>query len=334
MYRVCIIGTGLISRSHAGALKAIENAELVAACDIVPEAAELFASTFDCKAYTDIEKMLDEEKPDFAIICTPTFLHYPQTKICVERNINVLCEKPLEREPDRAFLLKEAVDKSGVIFMTGQVVRFWSGYVKIKEWYDAGELGEIKMAHLRRVSSLAGDYSPWLYTPDQGGGAMHDVLVHDVDFLRYLCGPFKQVYANAVKDHTGCYNHVIANIIHANGVHAIAEASMMMQTGYPFSFAITLTCTEATIEYKYHAGATITDRTGEFCEFKIWRKGIGVEEFTVDIYDAYETQLREFIACVEAGKQSDIMPISDSVEVIQAVDAIHQSADDGKIHYL
>lgn len=326
-----LIGCGLIAASHAEAIGRMKDAKLLAVCDIKDEAADQLAEKCRCRAYTDAELMLDEIQPDAAVICVPTFVHEIYVSMCAKRKIHVLCEKPLERNPLNCRKLIEGVKEAGIIFMTAQVVRFWAGYVDIKKMFESGELGQIYMMHLRRVSSRAGQYGQWLFQPDLGGGAMHDMLVHDVDYLRYVAGPFERCYANAVKDETGCYNNVMANIIHKNGIHAVAEVSFTMQTGYPFSFSVHIVGTETTVEYSYSAGATIADRSGSRCEMKIWRKNKGLEEYPVEEYDAYQKQLEYFVECIREGRQPEVITPEQSYEVISMIDAIHRSADSGEI---
>lgn len=330
--KIVLIGCGLIAASHANAIRAIGNgAELVAACDANADAAEKFAKEFGCKSYRDAASMLDECRPDAAIICVPTFVHGEYVKLCADRKIHVLCEKPLERSVDACERLLQSVRESGIIFMTAQVVRFWSGYVEIKQMQERGEIGDVYMMHLRRVSSRAGQYGQWLFNPELGGGAMHDMLVHDVDYLRYFAGPFASCYANATQDETGCYNNVMANIIHKNGIHAVAEVSFTMPAGYPFSFSVRIVGTGATIEYSYAAGATIADRSASKTSMKIWRCGQEPEEMKLAAYDAYERQLAYFLDCVRAGSKPDIITPEQSFEVIRMIDALHRSADSGEI---
>lgn len=329
--KVVLIGCGLIARSHAQALTRIDGAQLAAVCDTKVEAAESLAKEYGCAAYGDAEAMLEEVKPDAAVICVPTFVHEKYVTMCAERGINVMCEKPLERSPEACARLVDSVKKTGIVFMTAQVVRFWTGYVEIKEMFDKGEIGDVYMMHLRRVSSRAGQYGQWLFGPELGGGAMHDMLVHDVDFLRYFAGPFEKCYANATQDETGCYNNVMANIIHKNGIHAVAEVSFTMQTGYPFSFSVRIVGTKASVEYSYSAGATIADRSASKSELKVWRKDKGLDTCAVSDYDAYEKQMRYFLNCVENKVQPDIITPDESYEVIKMIDALHRSADTGEI---
>ena len=329
--KVVLIGCGLIARSHVEVLKKIDDADLVAVCDINENAVTTLAKECDCNAYTDAEEMLAAEEPDVAVICVPTFVHERYVKLCAENGIDVLCEKPLERSAETCQKLINDVEQAGIIFMTAQVVRFWPGYTLIKEMYEKGEIGDIYMMHLRLVSSRAGQYGQWLFNPELGGGAMHDMLVHDVDFLRHLAGPFKQCYANAVKDETGCYNNVMANIIHKNGAHAVAEVSFTMQTGYPFSFSIHIVGTKATVEYSYCAGATIAERGGTKSEMKVWYEGTGLKNIEIDDYDPYQKQMEYFLDCVRNKKQPEIITTNQSYDVIKMMDALHLSADTGNI---
>jgi predicted dehydrogenase len=332
--KAVLIGCGLIATSHSQAIKSIGGVELAAVCDTNPQAADHIAQECGCLSYTDAGRMLDESRPDLAIICVPTFAHEECVRLCAERNIHVLCEKPLERSVESCRRLLDTVKKSGIIFMTAQVVRFWSGYTEIKEMFDKGEIGNVYMMYLRRVSSRAGKYGQWLFNPELGGGAMHDMLVHDVDYLRFFAGPFASCYANAVKDETGCYNNVMANIIHKNGIHAVAEVSFTMQTDYPFSFCVNIMGSRASVEYSYSAGATIADRSGSKSALKIWRKDRGLEEVPLSPYDAYERQLCYFLDCVKNNKKPEIITPDQSYEVIAMIDALHRSADEGKIMYL
>lgn len=335
-----IIGCGLIAGSHANALRHCREAELTAVCGRRKEPVEKFAREQGCRAYMDVEAMLDEIRPDAAVICTPTFLHEKHVEACAERKIHVLCEKPLEKNPAACRRLLDKVKSWGILFMTAQVVRFWTGYVELKEMFEKGQMGKIYMAHLRRVSHRSGQYSPWIFDPDLGGGAMGDMLVHDVDYLRYAVGPFQSVFAHAVKDETGCYNNVMANIVHKNGVHSLAEVSFTQQTGYPFGFSVDIAGSEATVEYQYSSGAdTLISRSGDAssgnsCQMRIWKKGIGQEIIPIRQYDAYRKQMEYFIECVHEGRQPEIITPEQSLEVICMMDAIKRSADSNEVVYL
>ena len=88
--RVAVIGLGVIGRVHARILR--ENGSLSAVCDI--DAAKLAEYT-DAAHYTDYTRLLDDFHPDAVHICTPHYLHAPMILSALEKNIHVLCEKPM-----------------------------------------------------------------------------------------------------------------------------------------------------------------------------------------------------------------------------------------------
>ncbi len=324
--RTVIIGCGLIAKSQAEAVRQCDQVELVGVCDVDGKKAEELGAHYGVGHYTDAGDLLDKCAPDFAIVCVPTFLHADMVELCGKAGVHVLCEKPLERSREACQRLIAYADQYGITVMTAQVVRFWPGYVQIKELYQSGQMGEVLMANFRRVSSRSGEYSSWLFDPDLGGGAMGDMLVHDIDYLRYLFGPFKSCYAHAVKDDTGCYNNVIANVVHTDGTHAIAEVSFNMQTDYPFSFSVSIIGTKMTVEYSFRAGITIADRAGASSSFKIWRKDQGLEEILVEDYDAYARQLKYFVDCLKTGRKPEIITLEESLQVITLIDTLVESA--------
>ena len=329
MVNVVIIGYGRIAQNHIQAIEQLENVQLVGICDHKDEKVQKAAALHNCRGYTDADTMLAELKPDAAIICVPTFAHEEYVEICINHGVAVLCEKPLTRTAGACRRVVDRVNASGIIFMTAQVVRFWPGYVEIKQMLDRNELGDIYMIRFRRVTSRDDAIAGWLNMPKLGGGAIHDMLVHDVDYLRYIAGPFERGYANATKDESGCYNNVMANIVCKNGIHAMAEASFTMQTGYPFSFSVSIIGSKATLEYDYHAGIRIADTDEAESNMKIWREGTGFEKIAVAEEDAFVRQMRYFTDCVSKGEKPALITPDETFEVIHMIDALHESAHTG-----
>ena len=326
MIKVVIIGCGRIAQNHIAALKQIDDAVIAGVCDHTEEKAKQLAEELGCRGYVDVDRMLSEVRPDAAVICVPTFVHEEYVKKCANKKVNVLCEKPLERTSGACRRMLDAVEESGIIFMAAQVVRFWPGFVEIKEMMDRHEFGTVYSMRFRRVTSRDDAIAKWLNIPRLGGGAIHDMLVHDVDFIRYVAGPFESGYANATKDESGCYNNVMANIVCKNGIHASAEASFTMQTGYPFSFSAGVIASEATLEYSYHAGIRIADTDEQESSMTIWRKGIGQETIKIKEEDAFLRQMRYFLSCVRENRKPSLITPEESYEVIRMIDALHESA--------
>ena len=92
MLKVGLVGVGGISGAHIPVWDAMEDAELVALCDVRPEQMTNYSSK---RCYTDFEDMLANEELDILDICLPTYLHADYSIKALEKGIHVICEKPI-----------------------------------------------------------------------------------------------------------------------------------------------------------------------------------------------------------------------------------------------
>ena len=92
MLKVALVGVGGISGAHIPAWESMDDAELVAICDIRPERMEKYPAK---RRYTDFDEMLENENVDILDICLPTFLHADFAVKAMEKGINIICEKPI-----------------------------------------------------------------------------------------------------------------------------------------------------------------------------------------------------------------------------------------------
>jgi len=332
VYNIAVIGCGMISKSHFAAIDMLPNARLAAVVDNAAERVAAVGKELGCPAYTDAKEMLEKEKDvDVCILCLPTFLHSKFIELCASYGKAVLCEKPFTMTVEDAEFAESVVEKTGITYMTAQVVRFWTGYTKIKEMMVNGEFGDIYMAYFSRCSERQLWGNNWLYDPKNGGGAMYDMMVHDVDYMNYLFGPAKQVYTLATKDDTQCYNNVFASITYENGCRAVAETAFNMHTGFPFTMYAKVMGSKAAAELTYSAGYDINQRDGALAQLKIFREGQNAEIIDLEQYDAYAAEVKYFLDCLDKGVKPTVVTAKDSVEVIRTVNAIRESADTNSI---
>ena len=98
--KAAIVGCGGIAAVHAASISQLQGAVLTAFADIKKERAEDFASRYGGKAYGSLEEMLEQEtdwveKPDVLHICTPHYLHVPNSAIYgLTHGVHVFMEKP------------------------------------------------------------------------------------------------------------------------------------------------------------------------------------------------------------------------------------------------
>ena len=72
---------------------------------------------------------------------------------------------------------------------------------------ERGDLGKPIMTHANRLGSMPA-WTSWYARPALSGGAMLDLHIHDLDWLYYLFGKPKSVYAIGQQSATGSWQQV------------------------------------------------------------------------------------------------------------------------------
>lgn len=200
MVRLAIIGTGNMANAHAQAFAAIEDCEVVACSDIVPGRAREFADKYGiASAYEVNEEMLDSEKLDGVSVVTPDVSHIgPVLSVC-ERNIHVMCEKPLASNLADAKTMVEAASSRGLLTAVNFSYRNSSASQKAAEMVASGAVGRVihvEGAYLQCwiASKVWGDWRTteaflWRMSTRHGSlGVLGDVGVHLYDLVSFVAG--------------------------------------------------------------------------------------------------------------------------------------------------
>lgn len=200
---IAIIGCGAIAHTHADVIKHL-GFDVAAVCDCKKEKAELFKekNMLSCAVYTDYLKMLDEVKPDGVHICTPHFEHAEMAIAALDRNINVLCEKPVCISDEQYRALKEAENRSaaqlGVCFQN----RYLETNEKLKMLADTEGAKGI-------FAAVAWERGEKYYTgtdwrgrkKTEGGGVMMNQAIHTLDLALWMLGKPKSIIGSVVNNH-------------------------------------------------------------------------------------------------------------------------------------
>jgi len=144
---VALIGGGGIAKT---AFKDCQNENVIAIADVDDIAGSDGFKTFpNAKQYKDWRKMLDKHYKDLdlVILSTPDHTHFAATYAALERGIAVHTQKPLTHNIWQARTLKEAAQKFKVQTVMGNQGHNFEGMRLIKDWYDAGLVGEVREVH-------------------------------------------------------------------------------------------------------------------------------------------------------------------------------------------
>ncbi len=142
--RFAVIGVG--GRGEESWSRIPED-QLVAMCDVDDRMSQDgFKARPKAKKYKDFRIMLDEmaKEIDAVIIATPDHTHFPAAMAAMELGKHVFVEKPLTHSIWQSRTLKKAAKHYGVVSQMGNQGHTTNGIRLVKEWYDAGVLGEVK----------------------------------------------------------------------------------------------------------------------------------------------------------------------------------------------
>jgi len=196
MLKIGIIGAGSIAeRFHLPAWQKIDNAEVVAICDINEKAARNLAQLYSIEEYTSFSKMLNRENLDILDICTPNALHAEHILQALDHNLHVVVEKPfVTRSKDAKIIIEKAITKNKKV-MCAQHQRFRPQTSVARKIIIEGELGEIYYARAQAIQcrNVPTQNNSFTDKTLAGGGPLMDLGAHIIDVTWWLMGCPKPV---------------------------------------------------------------------------------------------------------------------------------------------
>lgn len=321
MLKIGLLGRGSISYAHTKAYEKIENAKIVACCDIRPEQLD---DIKDARKYTDIDTFLAEEagKLDYVDICLPTYLHAEASIKAMRAGFNVLCEKPMALNSNDADEMIRVSEETGKRLMIAHCTRFMGATQIMREEILKGEMGKVRNAEYFRQggSREPMGYKNWFRDESLSGGAILDLQVHDVDAIRGLMGmpdAVCAVGANVIPNSSG-YDEASSLFIY-NNMHVFVKVDWSVEKDL---YNI------RTTRINFDNGYMFLDRTkGRTIFTKVDENG-NVTDLTDKIdADMYYNEIVYYIDCLENNKPFDLCPVNESADAIRIVEAQKRSAD-------
>jgi predicted dehydrogenase len=158
---------------HARVYTEILGAKLVGVMDIDEERAHEVADNLGTPAYTDLDRFLDETKPDALSIVVPTVRHLEVSRKAMDRGVHLLIEKPVTARTEEAEELLRIASDRNLILQVGHIERFNSAVQQAREMVDEP---------IYIQSKRMGPFSPRI----SDVGVVLDLMIHDVDIILSL----------------------------------------------------------------------------------------------------------------------------------------------------
>lgn len=329
--KACIIGAGFIAANHASSYTSLPGITLCGICDIRAEAAMAMANQYHCRAFCDAMEMLSQCKPDLVSVCVPTHLHREAACIAMAGGADVLCEKPLALDLSDCLAMQEFANNSGRRIMAAQVLRFWPEYALMHEMIGDGAIGTLRRLQAQRIAhSTRGD---WFGDPLKGGGALFDLLVHDLDYAVSLLGSrVISLFAQGYQNKQGSWIHVNVLLKWEGGVQVSLEAAGDMPPGFPFTMSFRADGDEGTLDLCSQSKQNIAKSPDAHTRLIYFKDGetraLNAGSFPQGSnVEAFLRQIRAFAHGSETGHLP--IPFEQSICVMYLIHQIRQSLQSG-----
>ena len=194
--RIGIIGCGGIANGkHLPSLKAINRADIVAFCDLIPERAEKACAEYGAegaKTYTDYHRLLEDKSIDVVYVLTPNRMHAQVSIDALNAGKHVMCEKPMAKCAADARLMVKAAQETGKKLTIGYQHRHKASAQYLKSIIGRGDLGDMYYAEALAVRRRGTpNWGVFLNEYEQGGGPLIDIGTHSLDLTLYLMNNYR-----------------------------------------------------------------------------------------------------------------------------------------------
>jgi predicted dehydrogenase len=307
--RTAVVGVGYLGRFHAQKYASLPAVELVAVVDASAGNREQVAAETGCRAVADYRDILGEI--DAVSIATPTPLHYPIAKHCLEHGIHVLVEKPITTTLEEARSLVDTAARVGRVLQVGHLERFNAAILAL-----AGTLGRPRFVESHRLAPFK----------ERGTdvNVVLDLMIHDIDLIQSLvAAPIASIDAVGASVFSAGLDIANARIRYANGCVANTTASrvsMKMERKLRVFqddayISIDLQQKVLTIVRKPPAGADVP-------------KGqVLIEERTYDQGDALKLEIEAFLRSIREGTPP-VVTGEDGLRALETATKITQMVQD------
>jgi predicted dehydrogenase len=334
----------MIAKFHARALAEVPGAKLVALVSRHPANAQAVAEAAGVPAaiYGDLGQALARRDVDIVIITTPSGAHLEPAVAAAQAGKHVVVEKPLEITLERCDRIIEACDRSRVKLCTIFPSRFGDANRALKAAVEAGRFGGLTLGETTckwwRPQSYY-DEGGWKGTQAlDGGGALMNQGIHNVDLLQWLMGPVAQISgfsATLAHERIEVEDTAAACLRFASGALGVIQATTSVYPGLPKTVAIHGDRGSAVIEqddvlrWEFNPETAEDRQIKERFAQKVGASG-GASNPAAISHQGHARQLTDFVQALESGRapQVDGREGRKAVEIILG---IYRSAATGRV---
>jgi len=236
--KIGMIGTGAISRMHARVYKTI-GFEIAVCTDVYEPAGRKFAAECGAEFVPTYEEVCRHPSVDYVDVCTFPDFRLEPIRICAQTGKHVQVQKPMATNLETARQMLETARAGNILLGVVSQHRFDDASLFLARAMAAGRLGKLLQCDC---------YVKWYRSPEyysrpikgswktEGGGALINQAIHQIDILRWLAGPVAEVFGEwqlGARHKIESEDVVNAVLRYASGATGVIQASTALWPGYP-----------------------------------------------------------------------------------------------------
>ena len=231
MVKVCVIGLGPIGNLHADIYTKSKTAELCGVCDIAEDRAKGAGERLGVPWFLSAVEMIKKINPDICSIATGGYEygsdHYKPTMEALSLGCNVLCEKPISNDINKAQEMVELAREKNLCFGIDFNHRFTPAAFQAEKWLHEGHLGDLLFCNM----------SLWIGKFQKLDSVYYHLKAlnpHSVDMMRHFCGDIAKVQCFAMKaPGREIWSSASINMLFKNGAVGHLTSSYDIERGHP-----------------------------------------------------------------------------------------------------
>jgi predicted dehydrogenase len=213
--RVGVIGVGHLGFYHVLNYKRIPDVELIGIFDKNNERADEVSSESQCKAFSNLDSLLNEVEA--VSIAVPTDQHFKIGQKVLEKKIHCMMEKPITQTIEQADELIRIANCNNLVLQIGHIERFNPAILALHDFNLQPQF--IESHRLAQFNPRGTEVAVVL-----------DLMIHDIDIILHLVNSsVKQVDARGVAVVSDAVDIANARILFNNGCVANLTASRISQ---------------------------------------------------------------------------------------------------------
>ncbi len=229
--KICwgVLATGHIANKFVSSARATGEAEIVAAASRTSGKAEAFCRKWEIpNAYESYADLLQDERVEAVYVANTHNFHFETVLMALEAGKPVLCEKPLTINSVQSAKLINTAREKGLFLMEAMWTRFLPTVAKIRQWLEAGAIGDVRM--VQASFGLCLSDKERLRDPKLAGGALLDLGIYPLSFASMVSGARAPQEVHSMADclETGVDAASLIQIDYGDGLRADLQCASTM----------------------------------------------------------------------------------------------------------